>query len=189
VTDAAPPRSTTVSTSVSVPLTASPRSPALDFEALYRSARDDVYAYVATLLHDGAAAEDVTAQAFERALRRRRSYDGRKGTPRAWLFGIARNAALDELRRRTRTAALAAEPADLAAPPADEEADRAIRRAVVRTALATLPAREREIVALKFHAGLDNAELARVLGVSPSNAGTLLHRAMTKLREAVDARA
>ena len=178
-----------MSTIVSVPLTATPQSLALDLEALYRSARDDVYAYVATLLHDRVAAEDVTAQAFERAFRRRRTFDARKGTARAWLFGIARNAALDELRHRKRGAALAADPPDPSAPAPDDEADRALQRAAVRAALAGLPAREREIVALKFHGGLDNAELARVLGVSVSNAGTQLHRAMTKLREAVDARA
>src|SRR4051794_23076177 len=100
-------RSTSVTTTVSVPLTASSRNAlALDLEALYRGARDDVFAYVATLLHDRGAAEDVTAQAFERAFRRRRTFDARKGSPRAWLFGIARNAALDELRRRRRTVAL-----------------------------------------------------------------------------------
>ena len=54
----------------------------------------------------------------------------------------------------------------------------------MRTALAALPARERELIALKFHAGLTNAELARVLGVSESNAGTMLHRTMEKLRKA-----
>src|SRR5580765_4815687 len=84
----------------------------LDFDALYREARDDVYAYAATLLRDRAAAEDVAAAAFERAYRRRGRYDAGRGTPRAWLFGIARNAALDELRRRGRSAELSAEPAD-----------------------------------------------------------------------------
>jgi RNA polymerase sigma-70 factor (ECF subfamily) len=63
----------------------------------------------------------------------------------------------------------------------------ALARTTVRQAVAKLPAREREIVALKFHAGLSNAELAKVLGVSESNAGTLLHRTMQKLREACDA--
>jgi RNA polymerase sigma-70 factor (ECF subfamily) len=177
-----------VTTTVGVSLTAPPPSLALDLEALYRASRDDVYAYVATLLRDASAAEDVTAQAFEKAFRRRRSFDARRGSPRAWLFGIARNAALDELRRRKRSAALATDPAVESAPAPEDETDRALRRAAVRAALATLPAREREIVALKFHGGLDNAELARVLGVSVSNAGTQLHRAMTKLREAVDAR-
>lgn len=160
------------------------------FEALYRSSRDDVYAYAMTLLRDRAAAEDVTAQAFERAYRRRRSFDRRRGEERAWLFGIARNAALDELRRRRRLSALMTEPEaegdDDAAAAVDED-DLVLRRTVIRQALATLPARDREVIALKFHAGLSNGELARVLGVSESNAGTILHRSVQKLRRAVGA--
>src|ERR671919_574632 len=89
---------------------AAPARIALDFDALYRAARDDVFAYVATLLHDRSAAEDVTAIAFERAFRRQGKYDARRGSARSWLFGIARNAALDELRRRKRTAALPTDP-------------------------------------------------------------------------------
>ena len=159
----------------------------LDFDALYRGARDDLYAYVATLLRDRSAAEDVTAAAFERAYRRRRGFDARRGSARAWLFGIARNAALDELRRRRRQATLAADPEDVRAVSVDDQAEALLQRAAVRAALAALPVRDRELIALKFHAGLDNAELAAVLGVSPSNAGTMLHRAMTKLRETLDA--
>src|SRR3954467_10822147 len=77
----------------------------LDFDALYRDARDDVFAYAATLMRDRAAAEDVTAMAFERAYKKRSRFNARRGSPRAWLFGIARNAALDELRRHKRAAA------------------------------------------------------------------------------------
>ena len=99
---------------VSGTLTASPSASETTswarFEALYRSSRDDVYAYVFTLLRDAAAAEDVTALAFERAYRRRRTFDRRRGEERGWLFGIARNAALDELRRRRRVMALVGEP-------------------------------------------------------------------------------
>jgi DNA-directed RNA polymerase specialized sigma24 family protein len=68
------------------------------FAALYERTFPRVYAYVASLLRDRAAAEDVTAQAFERAYRKRSSYRPRRGSKEAWLFGIARNAALDELR-------------------------------------------------------------------------------------------
>jgi RNA polymerase sigma factor (sigma-70 family) len=155
------------------------------FEDLYRTSRDDVYAYVMTLLRERAAAEDVTALAFERAYRKRRTFDRRRGQERAWLFGIARNAALDELRRRRRQASMLAEPEDVDSREAlDDPGDVALRRTVVRDALASLGARERELIALKFHAGLTNAELARVLGVSESNAGTVLHRTMEKLRKA-----
>jgi len=156
------------------------------FETLYRSCRDDVYAYVMTLLREPAAAEDVTALAFERAYRRRRSFDRRRGEERAWLFGIARNAALDELRRRRRLAPLVVEPEAAALETADEE-DVLLRRTAVRGALAELRGRDRELIALKFHAGLGNAEIGRVLGVSESNAGTMLHRAVQKLREACNA--
>jgi RNA polymerase sigma-70 factor (ECF subfamily) len=161
------------------------------FEALYRATRDDLYAYVMTLLRDKAAAEDVIAISFERAYRRRRTFDRRRGEERAWLFGIARNAALDELRRRGRQAQLVVDPEDPATGSAadNEEPDVALRRTAVRAAMAQLPGREREIVGLKFHAGLSNAEIARVLGVSESNAGTLLYRTMEKLRRACDASA
>lgn len=168
------------------PAKEAPREADLAFDRLYKSSRDDVYAYVAGLVRDAAAAEDVTATAFERAYRRRSHFDPRRGEPRAWLFGIARNAALDELRRRGRHAELSAEPADLAAAPAHESAEESERRLAVSTALAALEPRERELIALKFFAGLTNAEIAAVVGIGESNAGTRLHRAMTKLREACD---
>ena len=155
-------------------------------ERLYRASRDDVYAYVATLLQDPSMAEDVTALAIERVFRRRRLFDARRGSERAWLFGIARNAALDELRRRKRAAPFAlVDSADSGANQGHDEA--VVRRATVERAMTGLSARERELLALKFHAGLTNSEIARVLGVSESNAGTLLHRSITKLRKACDA--
>ncbi len=158
----------------------------LDFERLYRSSRDDVYAYAAGLLRDRAAAEDVTAAAFERAFRKRSRFNPRKGSPRAWLFGIARNAALDELRRRGRHAKLDNDPIDESVAVGADHGEREELRLVLATALVQLEPRERELIALKFFAGLSNGEIARVLGTSESNAGTKLHRAVTKLREACD---
>lgn len=159
------------------------------FEALYRSSRDDVYAYVLTIVRDRATAEDVTALAFERAYRRRRTFDRHRGEERGWLFGIARNAALDELRRRRRIASLVVDPAELTEDRLADEDDQDlfVRRAAVRDALLTLSPRDRELISLKFHAGLTNAELGEVLGVSESNAGTLLHRAVQKLRRELNA--
>jgi RNA polymerase sigma factor (sigma-70 family) len=162
-----------------------PRQGALDFERLYRSSRDDVYAYAAGLLRDRAAAEDVTAAAFERAYRKRSRFNSDRGSARAWLFGIARNAALDELRRRGRQAELSTDPVDAASFP-DRGDQRSELRLLLDGALGKLEARERELIALKFFAGLSNAEIGRVIGTSASNAGTKLHRTMDKLREACD---
>ena len=176
------PRSKDVGISLTAAATAAPdTAAATTFADLYRATFADVYAYVATIVRDRTAAEDVTAQAYERAYKKRRSFDRARGNERAWIFGIARNAALDELRRRKRHATLVGEPPDEVLVAHDEVA---IRRATVRAALEALDARERELIALKFHGGLSNAELGEVLGMSESNAGTRVHRAVTKLREA-----
>jgi RNA polymerase sigma-70 factor (ECF subfamily) len=153
------------------------------FDALFRQCGADVHAYVISLLGDRSAAEDVTALAFERLYRSRSRLDRRRGTPRAWLFSIARNAALDELRRRRRRPlqVLREEPSGHG--DSADELEHVERRATVRDALASLPVREREVVLLKFHGQLSNSELGRALGISESNAGTRLHRALTRLRE------
>jgi RNA polymerase sigma-70 factor (ECF subfamily) len=164
---------------------ARPNTATMAFDALYRSCADDVHAYAWSLLRDRAAAEDVTALAFERAYRKRNRYNADRGSERQWLFAIARNAALDELRRRKRTASLVVDPEDFSATEAFEGSpEDSERRATVRVALDSLDPRDRELVALKFHAGLSNAEIAGVLGISESNAGTRVHRAVAKLREA-----
>jgi RNA polymerase sigma factor (sigma-70 family) len=145
-----------------VPLAAAARSEG--FAELYERTFPRVYAYVASLLRDRSAAEDVTAQAFERAYRKRLSYRASRGSMDAWVFGIARNAALDELRKRKRQAVLEGDPEDTAGVPPEDEADLALRRQAVRAALASLD--------------------GRVLRMSESNVGTRLHRTITKLREA-----
>src|SRR6476659_8498063 len=148
-----PRRSEGVTGTVATPDQGAQQSSWERFEQLYRSSRDDVFAYVATLLGDRSTAEDVTELAFERAYRRRRTFDRRRGNERAWVFGIARNAALDELRRRKRVATLVTDPEDTSdAPAVADEDEVTLRRTAVRAALEALEPREREIVALKFHA-------------------------------------
>ncbi len=154
------------------------------FEQLYRDTFPRVYAYVASMLRDRVAAEDVTAQAYERAYRKRFSYRPARGSAEGWLFGIARNAALDELRRDKRRASLEFDPEDLGVVPAEDQADLALRRETVRAALATLDPRDRDMVALKFAGGLSNREIADVLSISESNVGTKLHRTIERLRKA-----
>ncbi len=179
-------RSGHVEEALTAPAAQIPRDTDAAFEDLYRRNRDPVYAYVAGLVRDRAAAEDVTALAFERAYRRRCSFDPKRGSRRGWLFGIARNAALDELRRRRRLATLRSDPVDDTAFPPEQGAEAALRRAALRSAIASLEARERELVALKFFAELTNSEIAAVIGISETNAGTRIHRVVEKLRRACD---
>jgi RNA polymerase sigma-70 factor (ECF subfamily) len=165
---------------VSAPVASSPVPS--DFENLYRNSRDDLFAYLTYLVGDRSLAEELTAQAFEKAFRKRSLFRPGRGDLRGWLFSIARNSAVDELRRGGRETALELI-AESAAPgyvdPASDD------RLVVAAAMRSLQSRDRELIALKFFAGLDNPQIARVLGISGSNAGTQLHRAITRLREQI----
>ena len=154
------------------------------FEELYRESVADVHGYAISLLGDRASAEDVTALAFERLFRARSRLDrggGRRGrcssrscaTP-PWTSFAAAPASPNSSRSPRRGGA----GQDL-----DEQLTRIERRETVRAALGALTLREREIVLLKFHGQLTNAELGRVLSISESNAATRLHRALRSLRE------
>ena len=157
-----------------------------EFEDLYRESAGAIFAFVAGMLRDRSAAEEVTAIAFERGFRARATFDRRRGAPRAWMFGIARNAALDELRRRGRVAELPPEPEDRTSAGPPELAEASARREVVLRALDKLDPRERELIALRFDGGLSHAEIAEVLNISATNASTMVHRVVTKLRKACD---
>ena len=158
----------------------------LDFDALYRAQFSNLYSYVAALMRDRQSAEDVTAEAFEKAYRKRNSFNARKGTPEAWLFRIARNAALDHLRKAKNNpiTPLVEESISSKDPRSDPEfaLEGQARKEVVSELLGRVSARERELLALKFFAEFSNQEMAKILGVSESNVGTLLYRALEKIR-------
>src|SRR3954454_22482982 len=103
-----------------------------------------VYAYVAYRIGDGADAEDVTSETFERALRYRDSFDPRRGDAAAWLVGIARRVLADRAWR-----AAPAAPDVPEEPAASHEGD-SLRSIELAGAVATLAERDREIIALRF---------------------------------------
>jgi RNA polymerase sigma factor (sigma-70 family) len=133
-----------------------------------------VYAYVAYRIGSGADAEDVTSEVFERALRYRDSYDPARGTPAAWLVGIARRCIDD---RRPATATLAAE--DAAAPAFEDDVH---HRLDLAAAVATLGARDRELIALRYGADLSARSIAATLDMSVNAVEVALSRALGRLR-------
>ncbi len=146
------------------------RDPLADPEPLIRR----VYAYCAYRLGDGPDAEDATSDAFERALRYRSSYDPRRGTPSAWLVGIARRAVEDLLARRLQ---LVEDPPELAMP----ERDTALRLDLAR-ALGGLDERDRELVALRYGADLTARQIGELLELRTNAVEVALHRALGRLR-------
>lgn len=153
-----------------------------DWEALYASELPRIYNFFRYRVGDGALAEDLTSITFEKAWRARDRYRRDLAKFSTWLFAIARNVAADHFRR-TRIEV----PIDEALEhPADgTPEDEAVRRSEFQRLtilLAALPERDRELLALKYGAGLSNREIARVTGLSESNIGTIVHRAIGALR-------
>lgn len=150
---------------------------------LYRDHAASVWRYARARLPSDADAEDVTSEVFASAMRSTATFDPERGSPRAWLMGIARHAVGDWWRRRRPE-----EPRS-AIPEVDghDDSDRAVLRAEgageLRAVLELLSEREREALSLRFGAELSSAEIGAVLGTSPTGARMLVHRAVTKLRE------
>jgi RNA polymerase sigma factor (sigma-70 family) len=143
---------------------------------------DEVYGYLAWFTGDRTAAEDLTAETFERALRLWHRFDPDRGSARTWLCQLARTVALDHFRserRRTKREQLAAPPERIEERYADSLTPE------LEAALGRLTAGEREVVALRVLLDLDAGTASRVLGISPTNCTTRLNRALKKLEEAL----
>ena len=129
---------------------------------------------------DRSAAEDLTAETFEKAFRSWRRFDPRRGSPRTWLCRIARSVAVDwfraESRRQRREQTYARE-----LPLVEEFGEGLPER--LEAALQELSPAEREVVALRVLLELDGPSAARVLGISQTACSTRLSRALRRLEE------
>lgn len=154
---------------------------AVDWDAVYAAELPRVFNYFRYRGFDRASAEDLTSATFEKAWRARGRYTPQRAAPGTWLLAIARNVAIDRFRRpRPEVPLEEGCVRDEATPEAAALADADRRR--LRTLLAGLSQRERELLALKYGAGETNRAIARMTGLGESNVGTILHRTVSALR-------
>jgi RNA polymerase sigma-70 factor (ECF subfamily) len=147
-------------------------------QLLYVRYAENVYGYVASILHDDKEAEDLTQHVFLKLISAIHKYDDRGVPFSAWLLRLARNAALDHLRRRR---AIPAEEVFGADTDVDE---RSLNRAdSLRAALRSLPEEQREVVVLRHVLGLTPPEIAAQTGRSESSIHGLHHRGRKALRQ------
>jgi RNA polymerase sigma-70 factor (ECF subfamily) len=158
----------------------------IDWEAAYQEYLPRVYNFLRYRLGDETLAEDMTAAVFEKAWCGRNRYQRDLSTFSTWLFTIARNAATDHFRHNGHDVSLEAfrELADPAS--VEDDIQRRQDLKTLKSLLADLSVRERELVALKYGAGLTNREISRLTRLSESNVGTILNRVIAKLRLEMD---
>ena len=151
------------------------------FGQLYERYFDRVYAFAITRTRDRAAAEDVTAETFRRALQNLPHFQW-KGVPfSAWLFRIAANAAADHFERASREAVLleAREESD---EPWESRLIEVETRARLFELVQRLPGDQRRVIVMRFGHEKSFKEIARTMRRSEGAVKALQHRAMETLR-------
>jgi RNA polymerase sigma-70 factor (sigma-E family) len=146
-----------------------------EFTEFYTASRDECLRVVLISVGDGDLAEELVAEAFTRAWMSWRKVR-QHPAPRAWVVRTALNAHVSWWRRRRREVTLGSHDSAATARP-----DPALDGSLV-TALRRLPARQREVIALRLLLDLDTATTAQILGMPSGTVASHLHRGLNTLR-------
>jgi RNA polymerase sigma factor (sigma-70 family) len=160
-----------------------------ELRRVYEQHVDAVYAFFAYAVRKEAA-EDLTASTFERVIGAWRRYDAARAGERTWILSIARNLLTDHYRREShrRGASLDEHPGLLESLRSDEDwVQRRLDQDELRGWLSVLSEREREVLALRYGADLQAADIGRLLELSPANVHQIISRALRTLRERASA--
>ena len=145
-----------------------------------------VYTIALRITGDRLSAEEVTQDVFQTVWQKYATYRPAAGTVAAWIIGITRHRAIDELRTRRHQAREQEEPIDESGLDIVDAGDggewQAVMRIDVRSALAALPAAQREVIQLAYYGGLTCAEMAASLAVPLGTVKTRLRLGLGHLR-------
>jgi RNA polymerase sigma factor (sigma-70 family) len=147
-----------------------------------------LFALIVRILHDRAEAEDALQDVFIRVWQRAETYNPVFGTPIAWLVRIARNRAIDRLRRRaaspaTEPAAAVVHDVEDHTPGPDRMAMTGEQRRVINGALSVLAPDDRRLIECAFFEGYTQTELAERFGLPLGTVKTRIRRGMQTLRD------
>jgi RNA polymerase sigma-70 factor, ECF subfamily len=162
------------------------------FEAFYRMHVEAVERFVVRRTHDPHRAADLTAEVFLAAIESADGYRSSRGTPLAWLYGVARNVMAADRRRQGRELDAAyriggrrlVDQDDIAR--MEDRIDAEAQAGELYLALDRLSDAERAVLELVSVDGLSVRDAARALGIRPVTARVRLHRARRRLQEQLD---
>lgn len=165
----------------------------VSFDELFREYQRGVFQCAYRMLGDADEAADVAQETFVRAYRALPKLS-RELRPGAWLYRIATNLCLDQLRRRKvirwepwETFSTVFHPKQVARDNPENEVVNGESRALLRQALDRLPARHRQALLLREEQGMSCEEIGATLGISRQAVKSLLFRAREELRRAYSA--
>jgi RNA polymerase sigma-70 factor (ECF subfamily) len=151
-----------------------------DFAEFYRRSRDDCLRTVLISIGDQDMAQELVAEAFARACASWRTLS-RHPAPAAWVVRTALNMNVSRWRRRRREVSVP-DPGVVTDLPAGEGPADGLIDPRIRAALMRLPARQRQVVALRLLLDLDTKHTAEVLGITPNTVMAHMTQALAALR-------
>jgi RNA polymerase sigma factor (sigma-70 family) len=149
-----------------------------------------IYGYAMYRLQDPEEADEVAAKTFSAAISSSGKYDPGKGTLEAWLLGISRNQIRKHFRSQRVQRAIHFQthipPVATDSRWIEEVASENELLAILLPLVGQLRLQEREVLSLKFGAGMSNRQIAQVLKLSESNVGVILYRTLRRLRDELE---
>jgi len=162
----------------------------VDWDEIYTAELPRVYNFFIYKTGDREFAQDLTATTFERAWKVRSRYRAAIASPSTWLFGIARNVLKeylrDSMKNTQKLVPITYNDQLLSNVDIEQWVQQQQNRGYLREIILELPEREQDLIALKYGAGLTNRKIAKITRLSESNVGSILHRAVKKLRNRWD---
>lgn len=155
------------------------------FAPLYTHYHPHLLRFVQSKVSQPEVAEDLTAQAFEKALKNLSSFEWQEVPFSAWLYQIAKRLIIDHYRRNDRRQMGGSEEMEMATDTnsLERQVEDEVASDSIRKLLATLPERERKVAYLKFYNGYSNKVIADLTGLSETNVGTIIYRVVSKFRK------
>ena len=163
----------------------------MDFDAVYKELFKPVYAYILLRVQDENLAQDLASKTWQKAFDKQNFYTPEKGNLRQWLFTIARNEVNSFFRlyyvRKVFSLSSFEDDFESGEETPETLAEQKDLEEKLKLAMGKLKSNYRDILALKFFSEMSNGEIAQMLKISESNVGTLLNRAVNKLRVLLEA--
>ena len=155
--------------------------------ALYRTYGPELYGFAVSALGDRGQAEELVQEVFTRVWRKADSYDPERASFRTWLYGIARNAIIDQKRRAAVRPALSHHPVeDDEHGSLDADLEQALLRWQLGAALERLTPEHRQVIRLAHFQGLTLREIAELTGIPLGTVKSRTSYALRGLRLALE---
>jgi RNA polymerase sigma factor (sigma-70 family) len=162
------------------------KSTAEAFSVFYEQYLPKIFRYISFKVSDKFLAEDITSAVFEKALTKFKTYSSKKAAVSTWIFAIARNTLIDYFRSRSKEQTVQLDESMDIPEEGKSIEEKVIEKEewqVLRKCISRLNPNEQEIISLKFGSEMTNRQIAGVLGISDSNVGVILYRAIRRLRD------